>query len=133
MKKIEVVAAIIIHKSKILCLQRGVGKFDYISKKFEFPGGKLEVGETREEAIIREIREELKMEVAVESPYLTVEHQYPDFFITMHAFLCSTNTIEFSLTEHIDFKWLFVEELTSLDWAAADLPIVFKLIHEANV
>jgi len=129
MKHIEVVAAIIIHESRILCLQRGEGKFDYISKKWEFPGGKVEAGETKEEAIQREIKEELSMEIKVGSDFLTVIHQYPDFHITMHSLICVCEKPELTLTEHINYIWLDKEELAQLDWAAADVPIMQKLME----
>ncbi|MBK9047877.1 MAG: (deoxy)nucleoside triphosphate pyrophosphohydrolase [Bacteroidetes bacterium] len=125
----EVVAAIIINNSKILCVQRGPSKYDYISKKYEFPGGKMEAGETKEETIKREILEELKMVIEVQQEFLTVTHQYPDFSITMHSFMCSCENPNLTLTEHIDFKWLSKNELSHLDWAAADVPIVEKLIN----
>ncbi len=128
MKQIEVVAAIIIHSAKILCVQRGESKFNYISKKYEFPGGKVEANETKVEAIIREIKEELNMDIDVNNEFLTVSHQYPDFALSMHSFICSCKDIHLKLTEHIDFKWLSKEELISLDWAEADIPIVNKLI-----
>jgi len=128
MKSIEVVAAIIQFNKKILCVQRGENKLEYISKKYEFPGGKMESGETKEETIKREILEELKMEIQVDKEFLTVTHQYPDFILTMHSFLCSCNNPELILTEHIDFKWLSKDELEHLDWAAADVPIMEKLI-----
>ncbi|HQK98140.1 MAG TPA: (deoxy)nucleoside triphosphate pyrophosphohydrolase [Bacteroidia bacterium] len=128
MKSIEVVAAIIQFNKKILCVQRGENKLEYISKKYEFPGGKMESGETKEETIKREILEELKMEIQVDKEFLTVTHQYPDFILTMHSFLCSCNNPELTLTEHIDFKWLAKDELEHLDWAAADVPIMEKLI-----
>lgn len=128
MKSIEVVAAIILFNNKILCVQRGENKLEYISKKYEFPGGKMESGETKEETIKREILEELKMEIEVEKEFLTVTHQYPDFILTMHSFLCSCNNPQLTLTEHIDFKWLAKDELEHLDWAAADVPIMEKLI-----
>jgi len=79
MKHIEVVAAVIIFENKILCVQRNENKFEYISKKYEFPGGKMEVGETKEETIKREISEELKIDIEVGEEFLTVTHQYPDF------------------------------------------------------
>lgn len=128
MKKVNVVAAIITHNNKILCVQRGENKFDYISRKYEFPGGKIEDGESNQETIIREIQEELKMEINPEEAFLTVEHQYPDFLLTMHSYICSCSCPELELTEHIDFKWLDISELKNLDWAEADVPIVEKLI-----
>ena len=127
MKEISVVAAIIKHNNKILCVQRGDNKYNYISKKFEFPGGKIEEGETLEETIIREVREELLMNVKTEKPFITVEHQYPDFFITMYSFICSCEDPAVHLTEHIAYKWLAPSELEDLDWAAADIPMVKKL------
>lgn len=130
MKYIEVVAAIIIHNNQILCVQRSENKLNYISKKWEFPGGKIEVGETREETIKREILEELKMNIKVEEEFLTVSHQYPDFHLTMHSFICSSKNKELILTEHIDYKWLDKNELNQLDWAAADIPIMMKLMNE---
>ena len=127
MKKIDVVAAIIQCGEEILCVQRGLAKLEYISKKYEFPGGKIEAGETKESAIIREIKEELQLDIIEPKYFNTVNHQYPDFFITMHSFICLVNNKDIVLTEHIDQQWLKVEELSSLDWAAADIPIVHKL------
>jgi len=129
-KKVEVVAAIIKHEDKILCVQRGENKFDYISKKYEFPGGKIELGETKEQTIIREIKEELLMDIQTETEFLTVEHEYPDFILTMHSFICTCTNNTVQLTEHIDFKWLKISELEKLDWAGADVPIVEKLIQQ---
>ena len=129
MKHYEVVAAIIVDGDKILCVQRGDSKYAYVSRKFEFPGGKMEIGETKAEAISREIKEELKMVITVGEEFLTVNHQYPDFSLTMHSFICTASDLVFTLTEHISFKWLTRAELGELDWAAADLPIVDKLIR----
>ncbi|MDG1518299.1 MAG: (deoxy)nucleoside triphosphate pyrophosphohydrolase [Flavobacteriales bacterium] len=128
MKKIEVVAAILINENKILCVQRAESKLPYISKKFEFPGGKIEAGETQKEALQRELVEELDINVKVGDLYLTVNHQYPDFELTMHSFIVKVESRKLTLNEHIDQKWLSKEELTALDWAVADLPIVHKLI-----
>lgn len=128
MKTIEVVAAIIQNNNQILCVQRGPSKYAYVSHKYEFPGGKVEAGETKEQAIIREIKEELHIDIINPQFYLTVEHTYPDFAIVMHSFLCATETQKITLTEHIDAKWLKNSELEFLDWAEADVPIVKKLI-----
>ena len=89
MKRIEVVAAVIQHQNKILAVQRGPAKYAYISEKWEFPGGKMEADETEEQTIIREIREELDMQIEVKSKLLTVEHPYPDFHLTMHTYSVS--------------------------------------------
>ena len=128
MKKIQVVAAVIINNNKILCVQRNENKLPYVSKKYEFPGGKIEIGETKEETIKREIKEELKMEINIEREFLTVSYQYPDFHLTMYSFLCSCKDSSLTLTEHIDFIWLDKNDLYELDWAAADIPIVNKLV-----
>jgi 8-oxo-dGTP diphosphatase len=128
MKKIEVVAAVVCFKDQILCVQRPKNKLNYISEKYEFPGGKIEEGETQEGALRRELIEELNISVEIKSFFLTVVHQYPDFELTMHSFMCKVETKELTLNEHIDQKWLVLNELTKLDWAAADIPIVDKLI-----
>jgi len=129
-KHYEVVAAIIVNEGRILCVQRGPSKYEYISKKYEFPGGKMELGETKKETIEREILEELKMSIEVKEEFLTVTHNYPDFQITMHSFICNCNNSTITLSEHIDYTWLHKDELSKLDWAAADIPIVEKLINE---
>ncbi len=129
MKSINVVAGIIKHENKILCVQRDVHKFDYISLKYEFPGGKIEDGESNEEALLREIKEELELDISISFFLLTVEHSYPDFKLIMHAYLCETTDNNLKLNAHVDFKWLSLTELPSLDWAAADIPIVQNLIN----
>ena len=130
MKFVEVVAAIIVKDSKYLCVQRGESKLSYISKKYEFPGGKVETGETNETALIREIKEELSLEIHGLKHFLTVEHTYPDFKITMHGYKCCVESPILKLSEHLDFKWRTPNEMDDLDWAAADLPIVDKLKRE---
>lgn len=128
MKKIEVVAAIIYFEDKILCVQRPKNKLSYISEKFEFPGGKIEENETKKEALEREIFEELKIPINIKSFFMTVVHNYPDFELTMHSFICEVETKDLILTEHISLEWLNIDELKKLDWAGADIPIVDKLI-----
>ena len=128
MKRIEVVAAVIQHQDKILAVQRGPAKYAYISQKWEFPGGKMEEGETEEQTIVREIREELDMPITVQSKLLTVEHPYPDFHLTMHTYLCETETRTLTLTEHTAYKWLSMDELEELDWAEADVAVLRQII-----
>jgi len=129
MKTIEVVAGVIKDKEGLtLAVQRGESSREYISKKWEFPGGKIEVGESREEALFRELSEELKIETTIGDLVMTVDHTYPDFRLIMHAFHCEILSGELTLTEHLDQKWLRGSELKDLDWAAADVPIVDKLI-----
>lgn len=131
MKTYEVVAAVIKYDGKILCMQRNKSKYTYTSYKFEFPGGKIEIGETPTKALKRELQEEMAMEVDVqpENYLLTVEHTYPDFAIKMQTFLCEVSSPEFIMKEHVAYKWLLPEEMSELDWAAADIPIV-KFIQE---
>ena len=126
MKKVEVVAAVIKKDNKIFCAQRNLSKS--MGGKWEFPGGKIEIGETKEEALVREIREELDSDIVVDKYLMTVEHDYRTFHITMHAYLCTLVKGELTLKEHNDSVWLSKEELLSLDWADADKPIVDKLI-----
>jgi 8-oxo-dGTP diphosphatase len=128
MKRIEVVAGIIFFQNQILCVQRPKNKLAYISEKFEFPGGKIEEGETKEEALNRELLEELNLSTKIKSFFLTVIHEYPDFELTMHSFMCEVDSKVLTLHEHIDQKWLKINELSVLDWAAADIPIVDKLV-----
>ena len=127
MKEIHVTAAVIIQDNKILCVQRNENKYDYISKKWEFPGGKVEENEQLEDTIKREIQEELNLIINVKSFLIQVNHQYPDFKLKMDTFICEIIDGILNLNEHIDYKWLTVIELSYLDWAAADLPIVEKL------
>ena len=128
MKKVEVVAAIVKFGREILCVQRPENKLSYISKKFEFPGGKIETGETKKAALKRELIEELDIIPIIDDLFLTVVYQYPDFELTMHSFICKAETKELTLHEHIAHKWLTLNELKKLDWAAADIPIVHKLV-----
>ena len=130
MKHIEVVAAIIQHEDKTLCVQRGPAKYEYIEFKFEFPGGKVEPHETNKEALIRELKEELRIEVRQLSHYMTIEHSYPDFKITLHAYICPVQDKQITLTEHICAQWLSIDALDKLDWAAADIPIIKQLQHK---
>ena len=130
MKQVEVVAAIIQVEDRFLCLQRNVGEYDYISLKYEFPGGKIEAGESQQQALKREIREELQYDIQIEQKFLTVEHQYPDFRLLMHSYLCTAKDVNFTLIEHMDYKWLTANQLERLDWAAADRAIVKQLVSQ---
>lgn len=130
MKHYEVVAAIIIDKNEILCMQRNKSNYSYTSYKYEFPGGKIEKGETHIEALKREIQEEMLLDVNVTEKdfFLTVEHEYPDFSIKMHSYICHVANRKFVRKEHINHVWLHSKDLAKLDWAAADIPIVQKLM-----
>lgn len=128
MKEIFVSAGIIQKDGKILCMQRSEGKHEYVSFKWEFPGGKIESGETPEEALIRELKEELDMDVQIQGHFVDIRHQYPDLIVNMSCFLCTTNDRKFKLNVHKNFKWLEVSKLHTLDWAGADIPVMNKLV-----
>lgn len=126
MKHYNVVAAVVCHDGKYLCMQKGKTKFEYTSYKWEFPGGKIEPGETPQQALARELMEEMEYPVEVGEKLVTVNHEYPDFSITMTAFLCTQkgDANGFRRREHADSKWCSQEELKGLDWAAADIDVV---------
>ena len=124
MKRIEVVAAIIKSEHKVLCVQRPKHSKRYISLKWEFPGGKIKCGETKEEALKREIKEELTLDIGEIQYRLTVDHSYPDFHLNMHVFSCSVSSGVIFLNEHVAMKWTTIGDLTQLDWAAADIPVM---------
>ncbi|MBM7562865.1 (deoxy)nucleoside triphosphate pyrophosphohydrolase [Fusibacter tunisiensis] len=135
MKTIEVVAAAIVANGLVLCTQRGLSKHAYISHKFEFPGGKVEPGEKGSEALMRELKEELDLSIDItEAHYLmTVDHQYPDFRVIMHAYIIKEDEISIKLNEHIDHIWANDEIINTLDWASADVPIVDLLVNEGLI
>lgn len=124
MKTIEVVAAIIVKGKKVFATQRGYGEF---KDGWEFPGGKIEQGESPEEALIREIREELDVDIKVGRLLETVEYDYPNFHLTMHCFICEILSEEIVLKEHEDAKWLEEDELDSVDWLPADVSLIDKI------
>ena len=121
MKTVKVVAAIIIHENKIFATQRGYGEF---KDGWEFPGGKIEPGETPQEALVREIKEELDIEIEVKDFLETVEYDYPDFHLSMDCFFCSIRSGEMVLKEHEAAKWLTAEKLDSVDWLPADQGLI---------
>ena len=124
MKHIEVVAAIIRRGDKIFATQRGYGEWQ---DWWEFPGGKMEDGETPEEALVREIHEELSTEISVDEFLCSVEYDYPQFHLTMHCYLCSLLTEELHLNEHEAARWLSRNKLESVQWLPADLEVVEKI------
>ena len=127
LKYVNVVAAIIEHDGRIFATQRGYGKF---KDGWEFPGGKIEPGETPEEALRREIREELDTEIRVGGLFDTVEYDYPDFHLSMRCYLCTVISGSLVLKEHEAAKWLTKEKLGSVDWLPADLELIDKLKRE---
>ena len=122
MKQIEVVAAIIHDDNgRIFATQRGYGDF---KDGWEFPGGKMEPGESPEEALKREIREELETSIVVERLVQTVEWDYPKFHLTMHCFWCHLESGSLTLKEHEAARWLTIDQLDSVDWLPADLQVI---------
>ena len=129
MKQIEVVAAIIHDDNgRIFATQRGYGDF---KDGWEFPGGKMEPGESPEEALVREIQEELSTTISVDKFLCTVEYDYAAFHLTMHCFLCHIESGSLILKEHEASRWLTKNELDSVDWLPADREVVEKLISSS--
>uniref|UniRef100_UPI00402ACFCC (deoxy)nucleoside triphosphate pyrophosphohydrolase n=1 Tax=Succinivibrio sp. TaxID=2053619 RepID=UPI00402ACFCC len=124
MKTVNVVAAIIIKDKKIFATQRGYGEF---KDGWEFPGGKVEKGETPENAIVREIKEELDTEIKVKEYFDTVEYDYPNFHLSMKCYICSVLSGKLELLEHEAAKWLDKDSLDLVAWLPADLGLVDKL------
>lgn len=124
MKRIEVVAGIIKDGDKIFATQRGYGEF---KDGWEFPGGKMEPGETPQQALARELKEELAVDVNVGDFLCTVDYDYPTFHLTMHCFYCSLIGGELTLLEHEAAKWLHMSELHTVNWLPADVEVVRAL------
>ena len=124
MKTIEVVAAIIKQNNNIFVTRRSYGEFENM---WEFPGGKMEIGETRKEALIREIKEELELDIDISRYLTTVKYDYPTFHLTMHCFICTISGGKLQLNAHNDAKWTTLEELNQLNWVPADILVIEKL------
>ena len=124
MKQIEVVAAVILHEGRIFATQRGYGEW---KDWWEFPGGKMESGETPEEALKREIREGLATDIGVDDLIETIEWDYPKFHLTMHCYWCHVEKGSLSLQEHEAAKWLGKDELLSVKWLPADIQLIDKI------
>ncbi len=124
MKIVEVVAAAIVKDGKVLAAQRGYGEF---KGGWELPGGKIESGETQEQAIVREIQEELSATIEVEEKLGTVDYDYPDFHLTMHCFLARVKDGRLILLEHDGIKWVDRKTLHTVDWLPADVKILDKV------
>lgn len=124
MKTVKVVAAIIIENRKVFATQRGYGEF---KDGWEFPGGKIENDETPEEAIVREIKEELDTEIKAVELLDTVEYDYPKFHLSMDCFVCKIKSGNLVLKEHEAAKWLTNETLNSVEWLPADQGLVEKI------
>ncbi len=125
MKKIEVVAAVICRENKVFATQRGYGEF---KDWWEFPGGKIEPGETPEEALKREILEELHTEISVDKFLTTIEYDYPKFHLMMYCYICHVIKGNLELVEAEDARWLEKENLNVVNWLPADIKVVEKMI-----
>ena len=125
MKRIEVVAAIVIQDGLLFAAQRNAK--GEVGSKWEFPGGKIEPGETHQAALARELNEELGVSAKIGGHFMTIEHSYTTFHLTMHCYLADFDGAQPTLREHLASRWLSRDELDSVDWAPADLPIVAKL------
>lgn len=123
-KVVEVAAAIIQKEDKIFATRRGYGKFKGM---WEFPGGKVEPGETPEEAVVREIREELETEILVGRCFEEVDYDYPDFHLHMKCYLCTVKSGDLKLLEHSEARWLTREALDSVEWLPADVGVIERL------
>lgn len=121
----EVVASVILHDDKTFCVQRGKTKYPYTSFKYEFPGGKIESGESERQALIREIKEELLIDISVDKKIRTIHHEYPDFKVTIHFWQCSLLKGDITLTEHAQGQWLTSEEMKNIDWVEADKIFIY--------
>ena len=121
---IEVVAAVIVFENQLLAFQRGDSKYSYVANKFEFPGGKVRKDEPRENSLIRELKEELDLDIEVGEWITTVEHEYQDFSIRMHCYLVQLENFTELLKEHISYFHGSLDEVRNLDWIEADKPIL---------
>ena len=124
MKNLEVVAAIFRKENTIFATEKGYGEFKGYC---EFPGGKVEPGESLEEALRREIREELQVEIHIEEKFTELDYDYPHFHLTMHCYFCSVLSGEITLVEATDARWLKKEELNTVKWLPADISLIEEL------
>lgn len=127
MKQIEVVAAVITRGHEVFATQRGYGEF---KGWWEFPGGKMEAGENAQEALVREIHEELDADISVGDLIQTVEWDYPNFHLTMHCFWCELTSEALHLNEHEAASWLTKDTLYSVKWLPAD-ELILSDIHKS--
>ena len=128
MKQVKVVAGIIKKDGKYLCTQRNISKYVYNSYKWEFPGGKLEVGETNEMALKRELKEELDIDVDIKEFYCGIKYVYPDFELSMYLYKCDIISGDIKLNVHKNYLWLALDELKTVEWTRADELVINKLI-----
>ena len=126
-KHLNVAAAVVMADGKYLCMQRTRSELSYITEHWEFPGGKIENGEDPKHTLEREIKEEMDWNIKVGRCLGTVEHEYPDFSITLTAYECAPGEGDFNLLEHLDSRWLTKAELPQLNWTEADRKLLSLL------
>lgn len=124
---LEVTCAIIFNENQVLIAQRGAKM--KLALKWEFPGGKIEQGESKTACLVREIKEELNLEISIVTELNTVIHHYPEFSLRLYPFICAYQSGELNATEHAQVKWETLAKLMTYDWAAADVPIVKELME----
>lgn len=122
-KEVKVAAAMIFENGRVFATRRGASKYPYLAGKYEFPGGKIEVGERAEDCVKRELKEELVMDVRVGGVFAVERFEYPDFLVELHLYECERLS-DFTLTEHENFAWLLPSELDPNEWAPADAEIL---------
>lgn len=125
-KELEVVGAIFIENNKLFAVKRGEAKNPAVAYKYEFAGGKIEKGESGKEAIVREIKEELSLNIEVLEEFHSVRYEYEPYFVTLHTYLCKMLS-DFTLKEHIEYKWIPIDKLDPTEWAPADDIILEKI------
>lgn len=131
MKNVKVVAALMMHENKVLIAARKKGEFEGL---WEFPGGKIEAGETAKQAIKREIEEEMEIEIDVDSYFMTREYDYPTFHLSMECFLCTPLSDHIHLNDHLGYKWIEIKKDPSINWVPADEEIFNQLIiHQQSL
>lgn len=126
-KTLQVVGAIVIKDGRILAVKRGENKNKAVAYRYEFPGGKIEQGETPSQALKRELLEEMNYDVEVGEKFMSVSYEYDDVFVNLHTYLCKPLSDFYTLNEHIDEKWLLPNELLGVEWAPADYDIIMSL------
>ena len=126
-KTLQVVGAIIVKDGRILAVKRGENKNKEVAFKYEFPGGKIEQGETPERALKRELIEEMNYDIEVGEEFKSVTYEYDDVIVNLHTYLCVPLSDTYTLNEHIDEKWLLPSQLFEVEWAPADINILKEL------